>query len=754
MLFSKGTIELLSDSPFKQFVLMELERERIYQSFIQIDELVEISEIWTSFSRICADSLSDVSSLANLLYQRFLDEWTRDKNQIESDKDRKESLTFKIENLQEFQMELAILMIIYADIVNTGIFETEPSTEYCSSYVEGHHILNSISQTYFDSTHPRASGIEEIMLTFLLLNQKNQLLKLIEKSPQSESNKRFIEESGSYELAYAEFETSFTAELLSRLGKDWWWKDPIASHFAYERGLNHLQNALNFYIKLPEDPELKAKLIEENLIPINQALRNKELIDHYFRLSYEAAKNDIFIAGVEYLNLVLGLEQEALEILSKDTQASERNLKLKEEIIKEETVHVFLQSIAELAAKTSQLIELIPDAKKKAIQDLIKQIEEIVNRPGLKVNINYVSSLPFVYLNYVQEFKIAILENIPYPEAMERAEQNFVRFIERLEYATKDIAAQLMGLEKKSKTIKIEEVEVLIDNIKNIKLAAYFLPKTEKKLYVLEDIECLEFIADSIHLEHYLRGKETNEVLDLIYHAKAHYYSTKALEISQLSGTSNIDSKWVEQRYSNTFVQGQDVELRLFELTRQFLFLNTVIDKLAQGYKLALSREPSIKSNYQAIISNTFKHFDLFDAINTRIAADCKELLEHKELFKIDDSEVSWNTIEIKKNLADALIQFLEATKNAILAFGANTNKENYKAATFFNEASKLATNASEILQSVSNYEQTFAQLAKSAYEFSVLLKELERKSRDSSKLQKLPIEQLFGVLKQLTFLS
>ena len=61
MLFLKETIELLRDSPFKQFVLMELERERIYQSFVQIDELDEISQIWLSFSRFCADSLSDVS---------------------------------------------------------------------------------------------------------------------------------------------------------------------------------------------------------------------------------------------------------------------------------------------------------------------------------------------------------------------------------------------------------------------------------------------------------------------------------------------------------------------------------------------------------------------------------------------------------------------------------------------------------------------------------------------------------------------
>ncbi|MCK5304865.1 MAG: hypothetical protein KAJ72_06425, partial [Candidatus Heimdallarchaeota archaeon] len=122
MPYSKETIELLSDSPFKQFVLMELERERLYQSFIEIDELDEISKIWLSFSKICAQSLADVSSIANLLYNRYIDEWTRDKTQIDTDEKRKKSLTGKIEDLQEFQMESAILMIIYAEIVNTGIF--------------------------------------------------------------------------------------------------------------------------------------------------------------------------------------------------------------------------------------------------------------------------------------------------------------------------------------------------------------------------------------------------------------------------------------------------------------------------------------------------------------------------------------------------------------------------------------------------------------------------------------------------------
>ncbi|MBY8999709.1 MAG: hypothetical protein KGD64_02230 [Candidatus Heimdallarchaeota archaeon] len=754
MPYSKETIELLSDSPFKQFVLMELERERLYQSFIEIDELDEISRIWLSFSKICAQSLSDVSSIANLLYDRYIDEWTRDKSQIDTDDKRKESLTSKIEDLQEFQMESAILMIIYADIVNKGIFGTPPSNDYCTSFIEGYRILNSISQTYFDSAHPRASSIEEVMLTILLLNQKQQVLHLLEESQYFKEKTTTAQERASYELAQAEFGVSFTAQFFHKLRNDWWWKDSIALYSVYERSLYHLQNAFDIYKKLPEDPELIAKQIEQNLMLTNLAMRNKELIEHYLRLSFEAAKNDNFIASFEYLNLVLGLGNEALEAISANIYQESSNLALKESIIKKESFHTFLHGISMLAAKSSQLNYLINTAKKEDLQLIIKEIEDIVNSPDLNINQNYVSSLPFVYLNYVQEFKIAILENIPYEEAMKRAEQNFTRFFERLEFATSDLASQLIELETKGTKVKQETVLHMLENIQNIKLATYFLPKSEGKLYIVKDIECLEFIANSIQLELFLKDKETNEVLDLIYHAKAHYYSTKALEITQLSNFTRINREWVEKRYSRTFIQGQDIELRLFELARQYLFLNTVIDEIAHGYKIANTDDKTVAENYQTIINHAFNQFAVFDAINNRITDDCTELLKHKAIFATESSDINWKAIEVKKQLADALIDFLEATKNAILGYGANNNNDTYKAATYFNDASKYAKKSNETLQPISHYDETFAQIAKTAYEYSILLMELERKSRASEKLQNLPMDQVFNTLKQLTFLS
>ncbi len=754
MVFSKETIELLSDSPFKQFVLMELERERIYHSFVQIDDLDELSQVWLSFSKFCAETLSNVSSLAHLLYRRYLDEWTRDRSQIDSNAERKEILTTKLEDLQEFQMELANLMVIYADIVNTGIFGTQPSPEYCTSYIEGYRILNSISQTYFDSTHPRASSIEEVMLTFLLVNQKNQIIQLLEESPNEVNKERLLEEKGSYELVLAEFDVSFTSQFLKRLGQDWWWKDPIATHFAFERSLSHLETALEYYSDLSEDPELKGKQIENSHLLLNLALRNNELTDHYLRLSFEAAKSDSFIASVQFLYLVLGFETEALKVLSSNTDLDERNLRLKEDIQKNESIHIFFHGIAELAAKTSQLNSIISTGSNKEIQKLIKEVETIVNKPGLKVNINYVSSLPYVYLNFVQELKIATLEKLPFDKAINKAEQNLIRFIESLEFAIKDISDQLVDLEKKGKKIKPESIESLLENISNIKISAYFLPKSETKVYIIKDIECLEFMANSIYLEHSLADKDSNEVLDIIYHAKAHYYSTKAIEISQLSDKSKIDKAWVEHRYSQTFIQGQDIELRLFELTRQFLFLNTVIDRIARSYKIAVSKKETTKENYQIVINHNFNQFTLFNAINIRISEDCGELLNHKKMFELKDTNINWKAIEIKKILSEALTNFLDATKTAILGIGADTNKDNYKAASYFIEASKEANKASEKLQSVAQYDSTFAQISKSAYEYGLLLKEMERKTRDNKKIDKLPVDELFNILKQLTFLS
>ncbi|MHA1829591.1 MAG: hypothetical protein ACTSX6_13205, partial [Candidatus Heimdallarchaeaceae archaeon] len=407
MLSQKDTLELLSYSPFKQFVLMELERERIYQSYAQIDELIEINQIWLSFSNFCTQSLSDVSSLANLLYKRYLDEWTRDKSQIAEEPEREKNLTFKIENLQEFQMELAILMIIYSDIVNTGIFGSKPEDGFSSTYIEGYRILNAISQTYFDSTHPRASNIEEVMLTYLLLNQKRQIINLLEESSKQVEKRKITKEKGDFELANSEFNTSFISELLKKLGKDWWWQDPIASHFVYERSLEHLTKAKKLYNKIPEDPDLKVNYITKKLIPINQALRNNKLIDHFFRLSLEAARGDKFRASVEYLNLVLALEKEALEIISQSPHITDTNFRLKEEIIKKEILHSFIHGIAELAYKSSLFQDQIASASKESVPELITEIEELANRQELQVNINHVSSLPFIYLNYVKEFKIA-----------------------------------------------------------------------------------------------------------------------------------------------------------------------------------------------------------------------------------------------------------------------------------------------------------------------------------------------------------
>lgn len=742
----------IGESPFKQYVLMEFERARLYQTFVLIDELPEISARWLEFSNFCAKSLANVSSISSLLSQRYLDEWTRDQKQIQKDELRKSHLTSRIENIQEFQMGLAILMIIYADIVNSGVFNSGPSKDYCQSYIEGFRILDRISATYFNSSHPKASSIEEIMLSFLLINQKQNIIKIMENSPHDKN--ALLKEKSAYELTQAEFGTAFNSRFLKRVGEDWWWKDPIALNFTFERSLSHLNKAVSLYEKIEEDLDIETKEIKKKLIPLNQVWRNHALTEHYFRLSIEAAKNDIFIASVEYLNLVVGLEDESLELIEKIKMISQRNQALKEEIIRGKKIHSFLRGIAGLALMSNQLIRYIRDGDKKEVNKIIKKMEKKINEPHLNTNINYISSLPLVYLNFIQQIKISFLQKSSLSNSLKKAETVFEKFIERIIAATVDLLEGFMVLGESELGGDISVIEHLLENVQTIRVAIYFLPASESKVDILKEVETLDFMANSMLIQQKIESRKSNEILNLIYHAKAHYFSSKALEVAQQGRKPIIPRKFLENIYSKTFVKGLDVELRLFELARQFLFLNTVLEKLSQGYQIAKSKDKTTKEGYIALLNRQFSTFHLFESINKQIAEDCNELLNHKQLFGSASSKINWKTIEAKKHFSTALSHILEAAKNTILGYGADTQKDKYKAISFFGIGSKFANNASDAIQPITHYDKTFAQLAKSTYEYSVLLKELERKSRENDKLQELPLEELLGVLKQLAFLS
>ncbi len=755
MLFPKESTDLVKNSPFKQFVLMELERERLYHFYSSIDEFQEINKNWKEFSNFCAYSLYNVSNLASMLYQRYLDEFIRDEEKISDDHDRKEHLINQIENLQEFQMETAILMTIYANVVNKGIFSSTKSKDYSPYYMEGYRILNRISSTYFDSSHPQANTIEDIMLAFSFLNQKRHLLQIIEQAPESEKGKKFYLENGFFELNLAEFDGIFKSRLLLQLSEEWWWNDPIALHFVFDRQEYHFQEAIKHFVKVPEDPERNAVQIQERFLPVNKTWKNSALVGHYYRLGLEATKQENYSASREYFNLILGLIDEMKENLKDIPESKIKFFTFIQDTIKNKTTYQTLKELSNITIKARDLIEkytLEPPIDE--INKLISEIETEVNNPQLLTGINYVSSLPFIYKNFIRDMQIGILSDKNKKETLKEALDNFNKLAERLKFALNDIVQEIEGIENNPKNFSEERYKNLINDIKKIKLTTFYIPSCDNKVDLIQEIESIQYLAEASYIYYTTKQQEINEILLLIYHSKSHYFSTKALEAAQKSTMTIIPRKLLNKRYSQTFIDGQQSELRLFELARQFLFLNSVIDWLAKAYTLSLSSKEFKDLNYKDLLNNCFSQFELFETINTRIIESCNELINHKELFHTDNIQINWKAIEMKRILSEVLEGFLNTTKETILGYGARSSKEQYKATSHFESSYKILTKTTEILKPVAHMDSNITQLSNQLYEFSMLIKELERGTRERDKIQNLPLSQILELMKKLAFLS
>ncbi|MHA2233210.1 MAG: hypothetical protein ACXAB4_12060, partial [Candidatus Hodarchaeales archaeon] len=71
-------VKFLSESAFEKFLTLEIRRDTLYEKFLAIDELDEIANTW--LDEICAKSaetLSLISTLSMLTWQRFKDEFTK-----------------------------------------------------------------------------------------------------------------------------------------------------------------------------------------------------------------------------------------------------------------------------------------------------------------------------------------------------------------------------------------------------------------------------------------------------------------------------------------------------------------------------------------------------------------------------------------------------------------------------------------------------------------------------------------------------
>ncbi|MHA1351215.1 MAG: hypothetical protein ACTSPP_00280 [Candidatus Heimdallarchaeaceae archaeon] len=756
MVIQEESKDIIEDSPFNRLVLAEMERERLYSTFALVDEFNEIASSWLEFSDFCAKSLFNLTNLSFLLYERYLDEFNRDKQQIEINFERKSFIIKRIENLQQFQMEAAILMILYADIVNTGIFESKPAENFCYLNIEGYKVLEKISSTYFDSTHPRSSSIEDIMVKLFTISQKVQIVKILNDSPIKKAKEpSFIQEQLELERLLASFEFDFIAKLIEELGKRWWWYDPIAIHFSYERAMKHIEKSLSL-LEYSEENVLQIKEeIKNKISTIDKIWRNKALIDHFYRITLEAAKKDNFVASIEYLNLILGLIDEIIEYFQNNNVHLESEEQFYEEIEERKNDLKVFHIVVRLAFSVAEIINKQTSIDKALLEEKLTEIEKICKDSSLFSNINYFSEIVYVYQGFVQTARIGILKKQKTEKILNNAIAQFEYYIVKLENSLTKIANDFYKKVHKG-TLKSTDFKNYLKKIEELKYISFFLPNLEQKLNLTREIESMECYIKSIAALKQSQSQELSEIEKLIYYSKAHYFSNKALDLSQSKEKAIIPDSWLEEQFLKTFTEGREVELKLFELSRQFLFLNKVIDEIAYCFDISEKKKEKIE-NYETVLQFHFRKFELFEIINRQIEENCLESLKYREISNdivIIDKNVNWQIIEAKKILASSADKLIKALKKCALGYAADRNKDNYKAAVLFNEGYKLVQEACNILDPLTTYDKQFADLAKTTYEFNLFLKELERLELEKKKIKEFPLEKVLSLVKKIIFFS
>ncbi|MHA2274104.1 MAG: hypothetical protein ACXACI_19885 [Candidatus Hodarchaeales archaeon] len=243
-MYEDELVDFLDESPLEKFLTLEIRRDALYKKFLAIDELHEIAGTW--LNEICsksAETLSLIATLSQLTWSRFKDELIKTPTTTLPD-ERKQKLEVRLESLAAFEFQAALLMRLYADMINKGIlgYEGQP---FSSHYLGALSHLKRIQNIFFDSEIPTpanlaivASALAIVASALFNLEQSRRLVHLLEldvlNNTFEEEHKDFIlREKGAFSRAQGEMKHRFMHEFLSSASQFWWWEQPRSSKIPF-----------------------------------------------------------------------------------------------------------------------------------------------------------------------------------------------------------------------------------------------------------------------------------------------------------------------------------------------------------------------------------------------------------------------------------------------------------------------------------------------------------------------------------------
>ncbi|MFW9916253.1 MAG: hypothetical protein ACFFGZ_11655 [Candidatus Thorarchaeota archaeon] len=766
----------LGESPLEKFLTLEIRRDALYEKFLAIDELHEIAGTW--LNEICsksAETLSLIATLSQLTWSRFKDELIKTPISTLAD-ERRKKLEVRLESLAAFEFQAALLMRLYADMINKGIFGFE-GQPFSSHYLGALSHLKHIQNIFFDSEIPTPANLATVASALFNLEQSRRLVNLLEldvlNSKFEEEHRDFIlREKGRFFKAQGEMKHRFMHEFLSSASQFWWWEDPVAMGFNLDRAKFHFQNCVKLWKDVPGELGRTAAAIEDTEIPAVTAKANLAQAFHYYALGLTAAEQDSHNVASSYFQEVVRLCDTAqklqkdldLRLFSQDLARSTQALKIRTRKLQNKAF--LLKGLSSLSKHIGTLIAKLNEDKIEweEINDLcnfmLSEAESLVETADLR----YLSSLPLMFTTIIERTmaKIGKMSELM-DSSLKTAILDDLRGIlaNNMRKISRAIQAVYQNWEDQyvlDRDLIPDEMKSIMGRSENIREAVAVLPViTPNRSEALARIKIVGNLSRSttIYLES-RKATEENVVLDLLLKAKSHYFAREALTTLD---SMQLDQPFVEEevrkQFSRSLVAGYNAEMSMFSLLAQWWHFNRSGPALAQVYNMEVptrALSPEARSALLADAEKDLQSCETFLVMLRRIQTDSSALLTHRLMFGEIVEGVLWEVVERRVNMALGVIQFLECILNATLADLAIRLGGTKEARKYFTKAQELAFSASSAFGEIDGIKsiQHLADLPENVYSFGQFCQHalvgLE------TKMERVPLQGLLELYRKTLF--
>ncbi|UJG41871.1 MAG: hypothetical protein K9W45_05250 [Candidatus Heimdallarchaeum aukensis] len=749
--------------PFTKFVEIELERDELYKAFTELDEPEEISKKWIVFAEDCSKHLASINSLASMAFERLSEAYSVDEDEDESVLPLHRLLYGSIANqmlsLTQFQLKLGVLIYIYSQVRNRGVFSYAPEDYQYYYYIQAKETLDDVlyrimekklpepAEEGFTPT-PTVNDMMNIMFPLLKLEQRKRLIPILKQIPDHDKNPLIIKKIGDYDRLQGITLMSNIIEIMENSAVDFWWKDPISTLSILDHALEHFNLVVELWKEQPGELTALASRIEQDYIPIVYGSRFITQSQHFVSLAESALESfDIDYASKYYDQAMKKLE-EAKEYLFKSNNILANQLY---ETIKNQEQEVQIISTLTKLSNLFSLImnDLVIENKEKAIE-LCDKINQLIKLLESSIPIPYLYGISVSYAAAASALVKVVEQDVSYLNIIDRFMSQFSFPLNSMKEAIANINLNSIRINDNNPRLSYSFLREIEENLKYLKKAVEMLPKflNEKVLQQKKISAILYYVRSYIAENKIYIYADNNIVLDLILRARAHYFAKKAEQ--QIADTDEKELlSLIKNRILETKSSGIVTETNLLSLGLQTAYSKTVRDVIEQILLFYDQIEKPPEFILESV-KNQFESMTEFKELLNLMELDNKELLALRQEITLKGHEINWVFVERRESFIPATKKMFTTIESVLLGELAADMGKRDDAINYYTKAKKNLYEISDILSKVAKYIEDNKELPSLIYTLALFTQENLNAIRDRRKRNEVPYKEIVGILDYL----